>query len=324
MTDRKRVPRGEFDLIARIAARVSPRPDVVLGIGDDGAILRPPAGHDLVIVIDTLNQGVHFPQGTAAFDVGWKALAVNLSDLAAMGATPAWCTLALSLPEPDDAWLDACVDGFLALAGQHGIALVGGDTTRGPLSLTVTACGFVAAGTALRRDSAKVGDDIWVSGTLGDAAFALREVLQGRACADELRARLDRPTPRCALGQSLVGIAHACIDVSDGVLQDLGHVCVASGVGAEVRLDALPASKALAAATEGVERWRLQSSGDDYELCLTADPSRHDTLVALSDSLDVRLARIGRIIPGSRVRALDADGRAVQLPAPGYQHFARD
>jgi len=312
---------GEFDLISRIAARVSSRPDVVLGIGDDGAILRPPAGHDLVVVTDTLNSGVHFPEQTAACDVGWKALAVNLSDLAAMGATPAWCTLALSLPQPDDVWLDACIDGFLALAAQHDIALVGGDTTRGPLSLTVTACGFVAAGTALHRDAAKVGDDIWVSGTLGDAALALREALQGRSCSDELRWRLDRPTPRCALGQSLAGIAHACIDISDGVLQDLGHVCDASGVGAEVRLDALPASDALVAHVADAGRWRLQSAGDDYELCFTADPMKRDALAVLSDSLDVRLTRIGSIVGGGGMRAFDADGIEVHLQSSGYEHF---
>ncbi|MGG6461918.1 thiamine-phosphate kinase [Solilutibacter silvestris] len=313
---------GEFDLISRIAARVSPRSDVILGIGDDGAILHPPAGSELVIVTDTLNSGVHFPESTAAHDVGWKALAVNLSDLAAMGATPAWCTLALSLPSPDDAWLDACIDGFLALAEQHGIALVGGDTTRGPLSLTVTACGFVAAGTALRRDAAKVGDDIWVSGTLGDAAAALREVLQGKSCVDVLRSRLDRPTPRCALGQSLVGIAHACIDVSDGVLQDLGHVCAASGVGAEIRLDALPTSDALVALTVGAERWRLQSAGDDYELCFTADPSQRDALVTMSNTLGVRLTCVGRVVAGDGVHAFDANGREVRLQTSGYEHFA--
>ncbi|MBS0200463.1 MAG: thiamine-phosphate kinase [Proteobacteria bacterium] len=312
---------GEFDLISRIAARVSPRSDVVLGIGDDGAILRPPAGHELVIVTDTLNSGVHFPESTAAHDVGWKALAVNLSDLAAMGAIPAWCTLALSLPAPDDAWLDACIDGFLALAAQHGITLVGGDTTRGQLSLTVTACGFVAAGGALRRDAAKFDDDIWISGTLGDAALALQEVLQGKPCSDELRSRLDRPTPRCALGHALVGIARACIDVSDGVLQDLGHVCVASGVGVEVLLDALPASDALAAQVENAPRWRLQSSGDDYELCFTADPLQRDALVALSNSLGVRLTRIGRVVAGDGVHALDADGNEVRLQASGYEHF---
>ncbi|MBS0226319.1 MAG: thiamine-phosphate kinase [Proteobacteria bacterium] len=322
MKDRKQVLRGEFDLISRIAARVSSRTDVVLGIGDDGAILRPPAGHELVIVTDTLNSGVHFPESTTAFDVGWKALAVNLSDLAAMGATPAWCTLALSLPVPNDVWLDACIDGFLALAEQQGIVLVGGDTTRGPLSLTVTACGFVAAGTALRRDAAKAGDDIWVSGTLGDAAFALHEVLQGTPCADELRSRLDRPTPRCMLGQSLVGVAHACIDVSDGVVQDLGHVCASSGVGAEVWLDALPASGALAAQAEGMERWRLQSSGDDYELCFTADPSRRNALATLSDSLGIRLTRVGRIVAGDGVHALDGAGNEFRLQSSGYDHFA--
>ncbi|PNS09269.1 thiamine-phosphate kinase [Solilutibacter silvestris] len=312
---------GEFELISRIAARISPRSDVVLGIGDDGAIVRPPVGRELVIVTDTLNRGVHFPEDTSAFDVGWKALAVNLSDLAAMGATPAWCTLALSLPAPDDVWLDACIDGFLALAVQHDIALVGGDTTLGPLSLTVTACGTVAAGTALRRDAAKVGDDIWMSGTLGDAALALREVLQNKPCADELRSRLDRPSPRCELGRALAGIAHACIDVSDGVLQDLGHVCVASGVGAEVRLDALPASEVLAVQVEGAKRWRLQTAGDDYELCFSADPTQHSVIEALSNSLDVALTRIGRVVSGQGVRAIDAGGGEVQLPSSGYQHF---
>lgn len=312
---------GEFDLISRIAARVSPRPDVVLGIGDDGAILRPPAGHELVIVTDALNSGVHFPQDTAAFDIGWKALAVNLSDLAAMGATPAWCTLALSLPNADERWLDACIDGFLALAMQHGIALVGGDTTRGPLSLAVTACGTVTAGSALRRDAAKVGDDIWVSGTLGDAALALREVLQGKSCADELRSRLDRPTPRCELGRALVGVAHACIDVSDGVLQDLGHVCAASGVAAEVWMDGLPASVVLAQQVSGIERWRLQSAGDDYELCFSADPAQRLRIEALSRELDARLTRIGRVTEGRGVRALDADGREVPLQSSGFDHF---
>lgn len=312
---------GEFELISRIAARVSPRSDVMLGIGDDGAILRPQPGSDLVIVTDTLNSGVHFPESTSAYDVGWKALAVNLSDLAAMGAVPAWCTLALSLPVPDDEWVDACIDGFLVLSAQHGIALVGGDTTRGPLSLTVTACGFVAAGSALRRDAATIGDEIWVSGTLGDAASALRDVLQGKSCADELRSRLDRPTPRCALGQSLVGIAHACIDVSDGVLQDLGHICVASGIGAEVQLDLLPASGALAAQAQGAQRWRLQSAGDDYELCFSADPAQRDALLALASSLGIRLTRIGRIVAGTGVHALDGAGNEVQLQSSGYEHF---
>ncbi|HVR82516.1 MAG TPA: thiamine-phosphate kinase, partial [Luteimonas sp.] len=212
---------AEFDLIARIRARARSRDDVVLGIGDDAALLRVPAGKLLVIATDTLNSGVHFPHDTAPTDIGWKALAVNLSDLAAMGAQPAWCTLSLSLPHGDAGWLDGFLDGFLALADQHGVALVGGDTTRGPLSVCVTVHGLVADGMALRRDGARVGDDIWITGTLGDAAAALVQWRAGGAADPALRARLDRPVPRVATGLALAGVAHACIDVSDGLLADL-------------------------------------------------------------------------------------------------------
>ena len=170
---------AEFDLISRIHSRARSRPDVVLGIGDDAALLQVPPGQQLVVTADTLNAGVHFPNTTAPADIGWKSLAVNLSDLAAMGARPAWCTLSLSLPDADDAWIDGFLDGFMALADRHGIALVGGDTTRGPLSISVAAMGLVEAGCALRRDMAQVGDDVWVTGTLGDAAMALEAVLPG-------------------------------------------------------------------------------------------------------------------------------------------------
>ena len=234
---------GEFDLIARIRARVATRADVVLGIGDDAALLAPPPGRQLVVTADTLNEGVHFPRGTSPADVGWKALAVNLSDLASMGAEPAWCTLSLSLPQSDPAWIEGFLDGFLDLAGQHGIALVGGDTTRGPLSIAVTAMGLVEPGRALRRDGARVGDEVWVTGTLGDAAGGL--ALLDREPVPALRARLDRPTPRVATGRALAGIATACVDVSDGLLADLGHVCARSHVAARIDVDALPASAAL-------------------------------------------------------------------------------
>ena len=319
---------GEFDLIARIRerARLSTgalRGDIVLGIGDDAALLQPPAGMQLVVAMDTLNAGVHFPPETAAADLGWKALAVNLSDLAAMGAQPAWCTLSLSLPDADDASVAAFLDGFLALATQHAIALVGGDTTRGPLSVCVTAHGFVEPGTALRRDGARPGDEVWTSGTLGDAAGALAQWRSGVDGDAFLRGRLDRPMPRVALGRALRGIATACIDVSDGLLADLGHVCEASGVGARIDVDALPASDALRVAFD-VERCRqLQAAGgDDYELCFTAPADAGEVVLQAAASAGVRVSRIGRIVEGSGVSASAANGQAWSPSAPGWQHFA--
>ena len=338
----------EFDLIERIRHRATQRADVVLGIGDDAAIVQVPHGRQLVIATDTLNAGVHFPEDTAAADIGWKALAVNLSDLAAMGAQPAWCTLSLSLPGSDPAWLDGFLDGFLDLAAPHRVALVGGDTTRGPLSICVTVHGLVAPGQALRRDAARVGDDIWVSGTLGDAAGALR-LLLSRKSADaaggprriapgtaissgvdvdrnlhSLQRRLDRPTPRIATGLALAGIAHACIDISDGLLADLGHICRASGVAAEVRLAELPASAALQVAFDDDEHAALQATGgDDYELCFTASASDRETIERIARRTDTLLTRIGRIGPGSGVRAISADGQPWQPPSAGYEHFAQ-
>lgn len=313
----------EFDLIARIRARAADRDDVRLGIGDDAAILQVPDGQQLVVTMDTLNSGVHFPADSAPADIGWKALAVNLSDLAAMAATPAWCTLSLSLPEPDAVWLEGFLDGFLGLATLHGIALVGGDTTRGPLSISVAAHGLAGHGQALRRDGAQVGDDIWVTGTLGDAAAALWQWRTSAVADPWLRARLDRPTPRVATGQALRGRAHAAIDVSDGLLADLAHVCRASGVGAEVEAQALPASGALVAAyPDAAARRILQASGgDDYELCFTAPPQRHADIVAAAAASGTAATRIGRVAAGSGVRLLDADGRVLRLPGNGFEHF---
>jgi thiamine-monophosphate kinase len=318
------VARGtEFELIERIRRRALLRDDVLLGIGDDAALLRVPDGHDLVVATDALNSGVHFPRDTAAADVGWKALAVNLSDLAAMGARPAWCTLALSLPHPDAAWLDGFLDGFAALASGYGVALVGGDTTRGPLSACVTVHGFVPHGAALRRDAARIGDDIWVTGTLGDAAAALAQLQAGGVADPALRARLDRPQPRVEAGQALAGIAHACIDLSDGLLQDLGHVCAASGVGAVIELEALPASPALAARSRGDTLQGEQAcGGDDYELCFTAPSALADAVRVAAAGSGTAMHRVGRIVAGPGVRAQRADGTAWQPPRSGYAHFA--
>lgn len=325
---------AEFDLIDRIRARVLQRDDVVLGIGDDAALLQVPAGVQLVVAMDTLNEGVHFPLETAAYDVGWKALAVNLSDLAAMGAEPAWCTLSLSLPHADDGWVDGFIDGFGALAARHRVALVGGDTTRGPRSISVTVHGFVEPGRALRRDGARVDDEVWVSGTLGDAAAALTLLLSRGA--DEqavspgassdvppaLRERLDRPTPRVALGRALAGIAHAAIDISDGLLADLGHLCAASGLGAELEVDALPSSDALNARFDGDQRRVLQATGgDDYELCFTAPAAARERLARIAGDTGLRITRIGRVTRTRGVRVLAADGQPWESARRGYLHF---
>ena len=312
---------GEFDLIARIRARVATRADVVLGIGDDAALLAPPPGRQLVVTADTLNDGVHFPRGTSPADIGWKALAVNLSDLASMGAEPAWCTLSLSLPQSDPAWIEGFLDGFLDLAGQHGIPLVGGDTTRGPLSIAVTAMGLVEPGRALRRDGARVGDEVWVTGTLGDAAGGL--ALLDREPVPALRARLDRPTPRVAAGRALAGIATACVDVSDGLLADLGHVCARSHVAARIDVDALPASAALMEVIGEADRIALQASGgDDYELCFTAPADAGADIGAVSAQLGLRITRIGRIVAGEGVHPVDAKSQPWSSPRRGYDHFA--
>ncbi|MEG3050386.1 MAG: thiamine-phosphate kinase [Thermomonas sp.] len=313
---------AEFNLIERIRQRVATRGDVVLGIGDDAALLQPPAGMQLVVAMDTLNSGVHFPPETAAADIGWKALAVNLSDLAAMGATPAWCTLSLSLPDADAGFVEGFLDGFLALAAEYDVALVGGDTTRGPRSVCVAAHGFIEPGTALRRDGARVGDEVWISGTPGDAAAALAQWQAGNAIDQALRARLDRPTPRVSLGRALRGIATACIDVSDGLLADLGHVCKASAVAACVDVDALPASDALRMQFDVDARKRLQATGgDDYELCFTAPAARHGEVLDAAASSLVPVACIGRIVAGEGVSAVDANGVAWMPASPGYRHF---
>lgn len=321
---------AEFDLIERIRSRVPARADVVLGIGDDAAIVQVPANCQLVVCADTLNAGVHFPLDTAPADIGWKSLAVNLSDLASMGARPAWCTLSLSIPVDDAAWVDGFLDGFLGLAGQYGIALIGGDTTRGPLSISVTAHGLVEPGRALRRDRAQLGDDVWVSGTLGDAAAAL-ELLTGINTATSvqaemlfLRARLDRPQPRVALGLRLAGIATAAIDISDGLFSDLGHVCRASNLGAAIQLDALPCSPELAQSFDAAKRCGFQTAGgDDYEICFTASEVQRSHIEGLAAETGVALTRIGQMVSSTEgVFGLDADGNQWRPSRTGWVHFS--
>jgi len=323
----------EFELIELIKSRCgAQRDDVWLGIGDDAAVLAMPLGQQLAVSTDTLVAGVHFPQNAKVYDIGWKALAVNLSDLAAMGAVPAWATLALTLPAADRAWVEQFADGFGALAREYKLALVGGDTTQGPLAITVTVHGFIPPDAALLRSGARVGDMICVTGTLGDAAGGLacvtgREEL-GAALAlpqesrETLLARLNRPAPRVAAGLVLRGRAHACIDVSDGLLADLGHICAASGVGAEIAAESLPASPALLALFDDERRRALQlAGGDDYELCFTAPDSASSLLADLARS-GCGATRIGRIVSGSGVRVRDVHGAEIALPRRGWEHFA--
>ena len=319
---------AEFDLIDLIRARCAVvREDVRLGIGDDAALLAVPAGQVLAVSTDTLVSGIHFPKNTAPFDIGWKSLAVNLSDLAAMGATPAWATLALTLPTANAAWVAAVADGFAMLARRFDLALVGGDTTQGPLSITVTVHGFVPESLALRRDGAKVGDAVFVTGTLGDAAAGLR-LLQnpspiGKGVLEQLIERLNRPTPRVAQGLLLRGRAHACIDVSDGLVADLGHICKASGVGAEIDLALLPASPALRERFDDDARAPLQlAGGDDYELCFTAPAATADALLDDFARSGCAVTRIGRIVAEPGVRVHDAHGNPFELPRGGWQHFS--
>lgn len=324
---------AEFALIERLRARTAAeRADVRLGIGDDGAVLRVPTAHELVVCTDTLVAGVHFPIETAAGAIGWKALAVNLSDLAAMGATPAWATLALTLPTADAAWVDAFADGFAALAREYTLALVGGDTTRGALAITVTALGFVPKGRALRRDGACVGDIVFVTGTLGDAAAGLACLDRGQARAARLPAapsglceqaiaRLERPMPRVAHGLALRDVASACIDVSDGLAADLAHLCAASGVGAEIELDRLPISSALLGLFDVEARTAFQlSGGDDYELCFCVPPAHAERAVETLARLGGGVTRIGRIVDGAGVRVFDGNGYEVAVPR-GWEHF---
>lgn len=318
---------SEFDWIAWLkdkARQSGVRDDVLLGIGDDAAICSVPPGMQLITCTDTLVAGVHFPEDTAAADIGYKALAVNLSDMAAMGAEPAWMSLALTVPEMDWDWLQGFSEGLLALASEHGVALIGGDTTRGPLTVTVTVQGFVPAGSALRRDGARVGDDVWVTGSLGDAAAALQQHQHGPMQSMKLRHRLDRPTPRVAAGLALRGLASAAIDVSDGLAQDLGHILSGSGVGAELELGRLPVSASLLDFhKDDTARWALQlSGGDDYELCFTAPPAEAFAIEQAMAAAGVTASVIGHITAKSGLRCLTPDGEHLALEQTGYRHFA--
>ena len=316
---------SEFDLIRRYFSR--PAPHTVLGGGDDCALVRPAAGMLLAVSTDTLVSDVHFFADADPALLGWKSLAVNLSDLAAMGAQPRWATLALTLPAVDESWLAAYADGLYRCAQAYGISLVGGDTTRGKLSLTLTVIGEVPPDSALRRDGAQVGDTVWVSGNPGDAAFALA-ALQGRIEIDSakrsvLEARLHTPVPRVALGLALRRLAHSAIDVSDGLLADLGHILVRSECGAVLDYAQLPLSPIVRELTQHplFDRCVL-AGGDDYELCFTAAADAEAEILAIGAGLDVRLTAIGRIVAAPGLQLLDAEGRIMPAAVKGYEHFA--
>ena len=316
---------SEFDLIARHFSR--PTPQAVLGPGDDCALLAPAPGMELALTTDMLVAGTHFLPDTDPQQLGWKTLAVNLSDLAAMGARPRWALLALSLPEADEAWLTAFSAGLFACARTYAVDLIGGDTTRGPRNLCLTAIGEVPVGQALRRDAAQGGDDLWVSGQPGRAALGLAHLL-GETVLPEAQqapclAALQQPQPRVALGQALRGLAHAAIDISDGLMADIGHLAERSRRDIELFETQLPPLP------PGVDTQRARQAqlagGDDYELAFTAAPGQRPSLAALASQLDLPLWRIGQVLENGRgeVRLLDAKGRPQSIERKGFDHFGQ-
>lgn len=316
---------SEFDVIAQYFSR--PAPSGMLGVGDDCALLPVTHGFQIAVSTDMLVQGQHFFSEADPASLGHKSLAVNLSDLAAMGARPLACTLALSLPTIDHAWLKAFSDGFHALAKQTHCPLVGGDTTRNPAGvvISVTVMGEVRRSHALRRDAAKVGDDIWVTGVLGAPDIALR-LLGGRLAPNpELlaatRKALEQPMPRWRFGQHLVGVARAALDISDGLAQDLGHILKASGCAAVVRFDALPVAPALRGLDPAVRQSAVLGGGDVYELCFTAAPVRSEQVLALAHRHGVPVSRIGSIVSGTGLRVVGPDGSDMDVPSCGFDHF---
>jgi len=309
---------SEFSLIEKyFSQQTNQRDDVVVGIGDDAAVMQLAANEQLIVSTDTMVDGVHFPKETSPFDIGYKLMAVNLSDLASMGAQPRWASLALSLPESDERWLEDFSAGLFELAGKYSVQLVGGDTTRGPLTLSLTLQGTVTENQYLQRSGAQVGDAIFVSGQLGDAGLALRQLQAKQGVNTQLLARLNRPTPRVELGQSLQGVAHAAIDISDGLLADLGHIMEASELGAELQLEDLPISEAVSLTTAEGD-WSLPlNAGDDYELCFTVPESSIGQLA----SQHCLLTRIGTVVANKGIDCFTSTGERLEARRTGYQHF---
>ena len=317
---------SEFDIIRKYFTR--PAPSAVLGVGDDCALLAPRPGLLLAVSTDMLLAGRHFFADAEPAALGHKSLAVNLSDLAAMGADPRWATLAIALPEADERWIAAFADGFFRIAARFGVELIGGDTTRGPLAICIAIIGEVPPDFALRRDAALAGDDVWLSGATGEAALAVAH-LNGRvALAGDARAaclaRLHTPEPRVELGGRLRGLARSAIDVSDGLLADLTHILEASGVGAELSWESLPRADAIVACSDQqLAQDCLLAGGDDYELLFTAAPLKRGEIEALGKELGIALTRIGVTVPGEpKASVRDTRGNIVPVEHKGFDHFA--
>lgn len=318
----------EFELIKQHFTHATPR--TLLGVGDDAALIQPTRGQVLAVAADMLVGGRHFFMDADPESVGHKALAVNLSDMAAMGAVPRWATLGIALPKADARWVAAFSRGFMALARKHGVDLVGGDTTRGPLNLCVQIIGEVPARQALRRDGAKPGDDVWVSGTLGDAALAVaarnRHIKLKPAELKQAMKHLDWPEPRIALGLALRGVARSAIDVSDGLVADLGHICERSKVAAVIAIERLPLSPLLRRhRVTPAAQAALLGGGDDYELCFTAAPAKRMAVERAAAKARTRVTRIGRILRAPAgacsVAVVDGDGLPVMPAKKGFDHF---
>lgn len=318
------MPADEFTIIDKYFKTASNRDDIALGVGDDAALLALPAGKQLVMTMDTLVSGVHFPRQTSAADIAYKSIAVNLSDLAAMGASPAWLMLSLSLPDADEDWLQRFSESFLQTCERYNIDLIGGDTTRGGLSVTVQASGFVDEGKVMRRDAASPGDRILVTGTLGDAALALHDMQSDvdtdRYCID----RLNRPTPRLGFAENVAEYCDCAIDISDGLIADLGHIVDASECGAELDLQAVPLSEPVA---ERISKSsdpklvdRVCTGGDDYELCIVVSPDKHVQVKELAVSHDLQLTDIGVVTEGKGVVCY-RDDEEIQFEHTGYKHY---
>ncbi|HEB87807.1 MAG TPA: thiamine-phosphate kinase [Gammaproteobacteria bacterium] len=325
------MPDSEFEIVNRyFASQAFGGEDIILGMGDDAAVVSMPADKQLVVSIDTLISGVHFPLPTSAEDIAWKALAVNLSDLAAMGASPAWFTLALSLPEANHNWLAAFSESLADISSAYRIPLVGGDTTRGPLSVTIQVAGYVEPGRALLRSGAKVGDQIFVTGSIGDAAlglYLLQRQSESQVGTDylsrDLIRRLNRPQPRIEMGQALQGIANACIDISDGLFADLSHILKASAVGARLHQAQIPLSEAAQQflSENPPLRSTIYNRGDDYELCFCVPAEKCGQMETMAKEQYCRLSHIGEIVSGHDLQLFDAQNNLLDYRHDSYDHF---